>query len=401
MNTNLLHTQVWKRYVRMPYGHLLDFADPEGNVDIPTAEECRKSIPNVLGWGTSIENGAFFGGLYLYGLCHRYNYSPSEKLKSEIEIIADGLMLLCDVGKVDGFIARGVADDGISHYPFSSEDQVGPWLLGLWKFTQSAACDEKSRKNIEQRIIRTLRGLLLNNWNVPTEWHGVYRGSYAHRDWRGAAKCLFCARLAMLFGLIDNDEFERLAIEKPDDGLFTRYEIISHGFGADMVRNTGLIQFWIDVCAHLMTAELAELDQDHASYFISGMKTNGIICSEFINDYKKYIAQAGKPFNYNWREIIPGIRQWSTPDEAVSEAGRQLGDFNKNHCPAMHGERNILLQAITGAWIAAVCGDNRIEQAAYNSLSEMTEQVNWSDVSMNYVFAVEAAIYTYEGRNIK
>jgi hypothetical protein len=78
-----------------------------------------------------IENGAFFGGLYLYSLCEKYDFEPDAKLQNEIKILADGLLLLCDVCKCDGCIARGVADDGVSHPPFSSEDQFGPWMLGL------------------------------------------------------------------------------------------------------------------------------------------------------------------------------------------------------------------------------------------------------------------------------
>ena len=51
-----LHEQVWKRFVRMPYGHIVDSADREGNAVIPTAEECRAY--------------RFINGLYVWG--HRY-----------------------------------------------------------------------------------------------------------------------------------------------------------------------------------------------------------------------------------------------------------------------------------------------------------------------------------------
>ena len=59
---NKLHELIWKRYVRMPYGHVLDYADKNGDTPIPTAEECNSCIPNVMSWGVSIENGAFFTG---------------------------------------------------------------------------------------------------------------------------------------------------------------------------------------------------------------------------------------------------------------------------------------------------------------------------------------------------
>lgn len=68
MNTDILHKQVWERFIRMSYGHLLDYADEKGDTVIPTAEQLNKGLPNTLAWGLPIENGAFFGGLYLYSL---------------------------------------------------------------------------------------------------------------------------------------------------------------------------------------------------------------------------------------------------------------------------------------------------------------------------------------------
>ena len=42
MNTAVLHEQVWKRFIRMPYGHLLDYADESGGAIIPTAEDVAR-----------------------------------------------------------------------------------------------------------------------------------------------------------------------------------------------------------------------------------------------------------------------------------------------------------------------------------------------------------------------
>ena len=53
------------------------------------------------------------------------------------------MFLLQDVGRVEGFIARGVADDGISHYPISAECQIFPWILAMYAYYKTDLCVEK------------------------------------------------------------------------------------------------------------------------------------------------------------------------------------------------------------------------------------------------------------------
>lgn len=80
------HDIVWKRFIRMPYGHLLDYAGKSGEAYYPTAEECKKCMPNSLGWWTPIENGAFFTGLYTYALIEKYHKSKDKKTAEEVNI---------------------------------------------------------------------------------------------------------------------------------------------------------------------------------------------------------------------------------------------------------------------------------------------------------------------------
>ena len=138
------HKLVWERFVRMPYGHVVDYTAPDGTIYIPTKEECEKAMPNPLGWWTPIENGAFFTGLYLYALIAEYNQTKNPKTADEINILVNGLFLLQDVGSVDGFIARGVADDEMAHYPLSSDDQFTPWVLALFSYCR---CELRNNKD--------------------------------------------------------------------------------------------------------------------------------------------------------------------------------------------------------------------------------------------------------------
>lgn len=400
MNTSKLHEQVWKRFIRMPFGHVLNYADKHGNTTIPTPEEYQKNIPNPYGWTTPNSDGAFFTGLYLYGLCEKYDYAPDETLRGEIHLLAEGLFILCDIGTHDGFIARGVADDGISHYPIGSEDQFGPWMLGLWRLLHSPASDEALREKIRQRMMRSLRGIKAVGWNMPTEWDNVTLGSYAHKDWRGASKMLFTAAASRELGVIDDAEFERLVSEKPDGGLYTRPEIVSHGFGPDMLRSTGLIQFWIDVCAQICASWMIKLDPDNAAYYRAGIAVNGASVVPFLRDFDEYNRIKGTPFNMNWRELIPGIRPWTTPTEAARESSRQNGEFRRVINPALQDERGVLGQAVFGGWVGVMCGDPVTAKYAYECLCESIDAVDWDGVTMSYAFAVEAAIYCYENREV-
>ena len=392
--TEFLHEQVWTRFVRMPYGHILDCADENGHTVLPTAAEMRACVPNVLGWMTPVENGAFFGGLYLYGLCTAYDIRPDGKLLGEIKTITNGLFLLCDVGEKDGFIARGVGEDGISHYPFSSEDQVGPWLLGLWKLRNSRAADEALRTEIDKRLLRTLWGLQRAGYHVPTEWEGETRGSYAHDDWRGASKALFCAYVLSELDEKRRDEYRTMSKEHPDDSLYTRVEIASHGFGADMVRETGLIQFWIDICAHLCLEELAAVDEENRPAYLHGMKANGVVCEKFLDDYKKYDNQKKPVYEMDWRKLLPERKPWHSAREAMDEAGRHCGLFNQI-CPARSIEHALLGNMVFAAWIVITCGDPALEKRGYEKLLEAVHHVDWRTMRLSYAFAAEAAIYSY------
>ena len=97
MDQSFFHEIVWSRFIRFPYGHLLDYAGENGEAIYPTKDECEKSMPNPRSWGLPIENGAFFTGLYVYALLEEYRKHRSPKTAEEIDILIKGLYLLQDV----------------------------------------------------------------------------------------------------------------------------------------------------------------------------------------------------------------------------------------------------------------------------------------------------------------
>ena len=72
------HTEIWRRFID-PYGIMIDFADLDGKVSLPTPEECQAGKPNALGWWSPIENGAMFNGLYLEAAVNRWQRTKSDE----------------------------------------------------------------------------------------------------------------------------------------------------------------------------------------------------------------------------------------------------------------------------------------------------------------------------------
>ncbi len=393
----LLHGQVFGRFVRMPYGHIVDSADLSGNAVIPTAEECRNYIPSILAWATPIANGAMFGGLYLYALCEKYAISPDPSLKEEIALLRRGLFQLCDISEVDGFIARGVADDGVTHYPCSSNDQTGPWILGLWKAMHSDATDAEMKEEIRKRLYRTLNGFYRNDWQFRNEWAGTALGSYKSGDYRNCAKFLFAAAVARELGIVSDAEFASYAEEIPKNGLCSRREILARGFSHEMLSSPVLKQFWITVCAHLSQSELCALDPAGAEKYEQGIALNAYTAKFFVREFDRYEPHQYPPFDHDWRKIVPALRRGETYEQILAE-GRRANDLYGEICPVRYHERETLGQALFAAWIAIASKERAVAEYAYLCARECIEKTDWDKVGQCFAFAAESVLIAHRAR---
>ena len=156
---------------------LLDYAGLNGEVILPTPEECALNKPNALAWVTPIENGAMFNGILLPGVLNCWKKAPSPKLADFARDLLKGLFSLQDKSPVPGCILRGVGSDGKCHYPGSSNDQVVPFLLGLWEFANSPLATPEERKECRQRCYTVVKALEKNKWVIPGAKPGFERGS--------------------------------------------------------------------------------------------------------------------------------------------------------------------------------------------------------------------------------
>ena len=157
------HYQLWSKFVGND-GIVLDYVG-----ELPNAKDVKDGYPNYLSWWTPIENGAKFTGLYLAAMCRRAEISKSGEDKKKAEKLFSGLMKCASCSDVSGFIARGFASDGRSHYPCGSEDQTIPWLYGMYVYYKSSIASESARAAIREKFMQVCNALEKNKWNCPCD----------------------------------------------------------------------------------------------------------------------------------------------------------------------------------------------------------------------------------------
>lgn len=391
-----LHDLTFRRFIHRPYGHLLDYAEKNTEcTPIPTREECEAGMPNALSWWTPIENGTFFTGLYLYSLVEHYEKHPSEKLLSDIKLLLNGMFLSQDVGEIKGFIARGVATDGKSHYPIGSDDQTGPWLLSLFRIWRSPIFEEKIKNEIAERITVVAQTLYENDMYIVTEFPGHFRGQFKHQDWRGCCKNLLTnAIMSHLQGGEWTKRYEQAQLEHPDNNIYNRLELVSHGFADEMVRNNSLIQFWINICGHLCLRELSIIDPKNKEKYLNGTKNNGRTVAWFLNEYKKFIPNLD--FDCDFRKLnkfhIPfDINSIKSVNVAVESALNMHSYWEKNIVPARSQEHGPLAQGLFAIWIAITSGEQKVALRAKEALKDCIETIDWEALNLCYAFVAESA----------
>jgi len=399
MNTvETLHTQVWSRFLHKPYGIVLDYADQDGNAIIPTPEECVRSMPNPLGWWTPIENGAFFTGLYLGGLTEAFRLSPSEKLKNEILTLIGGLFRLQDVGNTPGFIARGVATDGTSHYPMGSDDQTAPWVYGLYKALQCDFLTKELRTEIKARLLQVIQILEKNNWLVPTEWEGQYNGGYMEPDFRAVARLLFLCRVGYEVSgdAVWKEKYISLLYAQPKHTIRTRLEICRDGFSLQMIEPpVPNVQFWINTCAQSCLYELTFLEEDPTvvEKYKLGLYLNGIASLPYLPKYAEYDNNSTLGFEMDWHCIENLWKPLHDARESYAYGIVQAQTWVPKFVPKRELEHKYLGNVLFGNWIAQLSLDERIQKVAREQLVKTIEYIDWNTMHVSYAFVAESAWY--------
>ena len=390
---NFFHEIVWSRFIRLPYGHVLDYAGKHGEAVYPSKEECDKAMPNPRSWGLPIENGGFFTGLYTYALLEAYRQEPSKKLKENIDTLIRGLYLLQDVAKVEGFIARGVGQDGVSHYPMGAECQTFPWILALYSYYRSDLCSDPV--SVKARLLRVLSALKRYEWKIPCDEEGVFykTGWLDAKDWRGVTMFVFCMRL--LYELTQDQAalcaFEECIESTPPDCVFSRGEIVSQGYSPDMITAFGN-QTWICTYAHLAMRELLTLDPKRAELYRRCLYNNGVIALKNASDIGKYDKKTGG-FDINWRGLNERWEDYGKDSDKGTEISKRVFAYwHEKFVPHRRMEHAVLGNALFAAWVAVTCEDERIAKKAMGIMKKGAPGIDWDEVHLSYAFVAESAL---------
>lgn len=264
------HEELWRRFI-LPDGNFLDYSELNGTVFLPEPGECRRGFPNALSWCTPLSNSTFFSGLYLASLLKRYQRSAESDLIPKVKVLVHGLLRAARVSAVPGFVARGIASDGVSHYPCGSDDQTHPWFFGLFAYVESGIPSKSERTEIIDQMSTVARALLLNGWRCPCDgmFIGFSRGDFlpSSMDFRSVTRYLFI--LKIMAELTRDQEwkqaYQSASLGAPAGEALKRGKICREGYMRDLSLLPGLAagsSLWITAGSVASLSRLAALEED-------------------------------------------------------------------------------------------------------------------------------------------
>lgn len=352
------HDEIWRRLIDR-HGIMLDFSDLDGSVIIPEPDECRLGKPNALGWWSPIENGAFFNGLYMDAALDRWRDSRSEEDAAKARRLAGGLLLLASIGAVKGFVGRGVATDGQSHYPMGSDDQTLPWFYGIWRYLESGLPDEGERGRIVAKLREVADAALRLNWELPAEPPFNIRGSFREFLFYQAPRLLFVAKVMhRVTGDARWDGIYRAALhERGGAGNASRLELCERGMVYDHGGGKRRHSWTTSNCVAAMRA-LWEMEEDGAvrAALGRGLEISAAVAMESVPDALKFDNGHEPRFEPDWRKLNALWVPQASAREAqqVAEAqSRELGKLS----PRRGQELSLAREPIFAAWIATLAPD--------------------------------------------
>ena len=403
------HRELWRRFVS-PHGTILDYTSLDGEVELPTAEECKNDKPNALGWWSPIENGAFFGGIYLDTLCKRWKSQPNETNAAEARKIAQGLLALAEIGRTPGFIARGMAADGRSHYAASSSDQTYPWFYGMWRYANSGLPSAEERQRFVATMERVARALEANDWKMPCErpelgyfgrWAGGFEGttgilSGAEPQFDAAARLLFVLRaLHQLTGDVAWLEKYRVRLQEKGPGSDrSRLQVCADGVQyvapGEPPRYPESPSIWTSASSQAGLKALIEMEQDVAirAQFQRGLDANASSALRHIRRFETYDNANTLTFDIQWRKLLETWKPQSNIGESVTLAKQQYRTWNKQ-CPRRVVEFERMRDPLFAAWIVALSGNEEILAKARGDIFAALTHFQWDRLHTCLFFMAE------------
>lgn len=391
------HAEIWRRFIDPRFQTLLHYAGLRGEVVFPTAEECAASQPNGMSWSMPIEDGPFFGGLFLDGLINRWRARRDEESAEKVRRIAAGLLRLVEASPLPGFIPRGFGADGKAFYPASSEDQVFPWFYGLWAYLQTELPAPAERESIVKHLTATGRAIEGYGWRVPcVRPEFGFRGDFTRPTAHDAARFLFLLRaMGELTGEARwMEEYRRRLPEKIGVKQLVRADVLSAGLEYSVPGGESFV--WTHAMSQAALRALADEETDLATreVFRRGLRASAERVLPHLDRAKRYDAGNRLTFDIDWRFLKESWKPQANCDEAIALARRQLMLWAE-HNPRSPYEDDTVREPLFAAWIVLLSGDADLIAAHTARIRELLGQYEWSGLYTATFFVAVNAHYEF------
>lgn len=387
------HSELWRRFIDPRWFTFYDHAGLDGEVILPTAEECRSNTPNALSWDISITDGSMFGGMYLEAAIHRCRITGDSEDRAKARRVAAGLMTLATIGQTKGFLARGVTADGSAHYPLSSNDQTMPWLYGMWRYLHSGIPEEAEALRIKAKIIEVLEALRDRGWKVPGDRPPFDTfGEFASFGWQGASRLLFLLKMGA--GVSGDPAWEEqyrqaLAAENPKGGG-TRLELCARG----MISALSSYHTWTHCPGVTGLRGLWEMEKDPAlrAAYEQGLRASAAVAAASLPLARQFDNADQSFFLLDWRQLNALWCDQKSVREAVDLAKKQLRLLD-SLSPRRGYETQFMREPLFAAWVITLCPDSAVLREFSPEILRIISLFRYDRLYTSQFFPAELAFY--------
>lgn len=383
------HTEIWRRFID-EYGIMIDFADMDGKVSLPTPDECKEGKPNALGWWAPIENGAMFNGLYMDAALLRWKRTKSDADAAKARKLMEGLILLNSISEVKGFVGRGVSTDGKSHYPMGSNDQTMPWFLGLWRYWESDLATLAEKQRIAKHITETAEEIVKLDWKMPAEPPFNTRGTFNGFHFEEAARMLFTMK--MLHRVTGDAKWQNMYIaelaKRGGDHNLSKQELCAGGMKFFYAKTHN----WTSCAAVGALRGLWELETDPArkAEFAKGLTLSSNLAAESLSLSAQFDNADTSPFEMHWRVMNAEWKPQQNEKESVDLAHAQLKTYLKV-APRRGKETAFVREPTAASWIVTLASDAAVLRKHRPALETLIAHYDYTKLYYSQFFWVEMA----------
>ena len=383
------HAEIWRRFIDK-YGIMIDFADMDGSLSLPTPEECKLGKPNALGWWSPIENGAMFNGLYIDAAVNRWKRTKLADDAAKARKLMEGLLLLNSISEVKDFVGRGVSTDGKSHYPMGSNDQTMPWFLGLWRYWQSELATQEEKMRIAKHLVETAEEIVRLGWHMPAEKPFKVRGSFNGFHFEEAARMLFTMK--MIHRVTGDEKWRAMyqaELEKRGgEKQLSKREICMGGMVFWYSKNHN----WTSCAAVGGLRGLWELETDVAlkADFAKGLVASAKLAAEWLALAQQFDNADTSYFEMDWRVMNIDWKPQKTQQEAQALAQAQLKKLMKV-APRRGKETAFIREPTAAAWIVTLTPDKTQLSDLTSAVESVVARYDYTKLYYSQFFWVDAA----------